>query len=418
MKKNYVKELKGLEWEKCLDKSFKKVIKNVKIDGFRKGAAPKEIYIKKYGIESLYTDAVDVALPIMFDELLNDKDTIVPACTPTINIKSIDGSHLEIEFAIVSMPEVKLGKYKNLDIKKEKATVTKDEIDHELHHLKEQFAELKVTNDKIKNGSIAIIDFEGFKDNVPFDGGKGENYSLTIGSNSFIPGFEEGLIGLESGDQKDLKLSFPNNYHVEDLKGKEVIFKVKINEVKERIIPEINEDFFKDLGMEGIDTIEKLKDEIEKNIKVGKERSIEEEYIVKILDEVIKNAKFEIPEEITIDETERIYEEFSQRLSMQGMNTEDYLKIANTTKEELMKQMKPEAEKRISYRLIVSAVAEKENIEVTQEELNSEIKEMIKKYNITQEELMKNVGDEKAIEYDMKMKKALQIITGIKKEEK
>lgn len=417
MKKSYTKELKGEAWGKCLDKSFKKNSKNANVDGFRKGAVPKDIYIKKYGVESLYMDAVDEALPIMFDELLADKETITPACTPSIDIKNIDEKHLEVEFTVTGMPEVKLGKYKDLGIKKNKVTVSEEEIAHEFEHLKEQFAELKITDEKIENGSIAVIDFEGFMDGKAFDGGKGENYSLTIGSNSFIPGFEEGLIGLSAGEEKKLELSFPENYHVEDLKGKKVTFDVKVKEVKARIIPEINENFFKDLGMEGIDSIDKLKEEIKINIEAGKNRNAEEEYVIKILDEVIKNAKFEIPEEITQDETERIYKEFSERLKMQGMNVEDYLKITNSTKENLMNEMKPEAEKRISYRLVVDAVAEKEKVSISKEELESEIEKMIQKYNISKEELMKNVGDKKAIEYDMKMKKALQIITGIKKED-
>lgn len=417
MKKNYTKELKGKAWEACLEKSFKKNVKNAKVDGFRKGTVTKEIYIKKIGIESLYMDAVDEALPIMFDELLKEKDTIIPACTPTVNVKSIDESHLEIEFIIVSMPEVKLGKYKDLGIKKEKVNVKEEEIEHEIEHLKEQFAELKVTDGKIKNGHIAIIDFEGFKDNVPFEGGKASNYSLTIGSNSFIPGFEEGLIGLVAGDEKELNLKFPENYQAEDLKGKEVTFKVKVNEVKERMIPEVNAEFFKDLGMEGIDSEEKLKNEIKENLKLSKEKEAEEEYIIKTLETAISNAKFELPEEIVADETDRIYKEFASRLSMQGLDIANYLKITNTTEEALKEQMKPEAEKRIGYRLVIDAVAEKEKIKVTEEDVNKEVEKASKKYNITKEEFLKNVGGSEPLEYDLKMKKALEVITGIKKEE-
>ena len=417
MKKNYTRELKGKDWESCLDKSFKKAVKDAKVDGFRKGQVPKDIYIKKFGIESLYMDAVDEALPIMFENLMKESDVIEPACTPSISIKSINEKSVEIDFTIVSMPEVKLGKYKDLGVKKENVKVSDDEINHEIGHIKEQFAELKVTDKKIENGHIAVINFEGFKDGIPFEGGKGENYSLTIGSNSFIPGFEEGLIGLSAGDEKELNLFFPDNYHVEDLKGKEVVFKVKVNEVKERVVPNIDENFFKDLGMEGIDSEDKLKEEIKKNLELSKERNNEEEYIIKTLDLAIKNAKFEIPEEIILDETDRIYNEFSERLYSQGMDADNYLKITNSTKEDLMNQMKPEAEKRISYRLVVNAVAEKEKVEISDSELEKEIEKMTKKFNITKEELLKNVGDEKAILYDMKMKKALQIITGIKKEE-
>ncbi len=416
MKKSYVRELKGDAWEKCLDKSFKKNVKNTKIDGFRKGQAPKEVYIKKYGIESLYIDATDEALSTMFSNLLKEKDVITPACMPSVNIKNIDESHLEVEFTIVSLPEVKLGKYKNLNVKKEKVEVTDHEVEHELEHLKDQFAELKLTDKKIENGFIAIIDFEGFKDNVPFKGGKAENHSLTIGSNSFIPGFEEGLIGLSKGDEKELSLTFPEAYHVEELKGQEVIFKVKVNEVKERIIPEIDAEFFKDLGMEGIDSLDKLKKEIKDNLKVSKERAAEEDYIIKTLETAIKNAKFELPEEIIEDETNKVYEEFTSRLSMQGLDIANYIKVTNTSEEEIKKQMKPEAEKRISYRLVIGAVADKEKIEITKEEIDKEIEAASKKYNITREDLLKNLGSADAIKYDLRMKKALEIITGIKNE--
>ncbi len=420
MKKNYTVKLEGKEWESILDHAFKHVSKEVNVDGFRKGQVPKDIYIKKFGVAHLYDHAIDDALPVMLDKLLEDPEVLRPACTPQVNLKSIDDKSLEVEFTIISMPEVKLGKYKNTDLKinKKEVKVTKEEVNHEIEHLKEQFAELKSTDSKIKEGNIAIIDFEGFKDGVAFEGGKGENHSLTIGSHTFIPGFEEGLVGLKKGDTKDLQLTFPDNYHVEDLKGQKVVFKVKINDVKERIIPELNEEFFKDLGMEGINTKETLEDEIKNNLKINKERQIEEEYILECLDKVMENAKYDIDEEIINDEAERIYQEFSQRLSMQGMDINQYLTITKSTKENLVEQMKPEAKKRVSYRLVVDAVAEKENIKVTKEELAKEITNMIEKYGITKEELIKNVGSEEAIEYDMRMKRALEVITGIKKEDK
>lgn len=417
MKKSYTRELKGKDWELCIDKSFKKNVKNAKVDGFRKGQVTKDLYIKKFGLESLFMDAIDEALPVLFDELLKEKDVVVPACTPSIDIKKIDKEHLEVEFTIVGTPEVKLGKYKDLGVKKDKVNVSKEEVDHEIEHLREQFADLKITDKKIENGHIAVIDFEGFKDNVPFEGGKASNYSLNIGSGSFIPGFEEGLVGMVTGDEKELNLKFPENYQVEELKGKDVMFKVKVNEVKERLLPELNEDFFKDLGMESVDTEEKLRKEIEENLKVSKEREVEEAYIIKTLETAISNAKFELPEEIINDELDRIYKEFGSRLSMQGLDIENYLSVMKTTEEELKKQMRPEAEKRVSYRLVVDEVAKKEKIEITKEEVEKNIEKAIAKYNVTKEELLKSIGGVESLEYDMKMKKALEIITGIKKEE-
>lgn len=417
MKKSYLKKLEGKEWEKCIQKSFKKNTKDLTVDGFRKGSVPYDVYVKKYGVESLYMDALDEAMQVLYKELLDDKDTIIPVCTPTVDVKAIDEKHVEVEYTLVSNPEIKLGKYKDLGIKKEEAKVTKEEVEHELFHLKQDYAELKSSDKKIAEGDVAVIDFEGFKDGKAFEGGKGENYSLTIGSHSFIPGFEESLVGLSKGEEKDLNLTFPENYHVDDLKGKEVVFKVKVNEVKERIVPELNEDFFKDLGMEGIDSEEKLRKELEENIKASKEREIEEKYILETLDAAIKNAKFEVPEEMITDECDRIYEEFSRRLQMQGMDIKEYLKVISKTEEEIKAEFKEEASKRISYRLIVDAVSDEENIKFTDKEIDEEAEKLAKRYGMDKEDLIKNMGGKEMISYDMKMRKALEIITGIKKEE-
>jgi trigger factor len=413
MKKNYTVKLEGKEWTKCLDDAFNKKKKDIKIDGFRKGSVTKELYIKKFGIESLYMDAVDIALPILYDKLLSDKNTITPASSPAVDIKHICEDCLDVEFTIVSAPEVKLGKYTNLKINKDKAEITDHDIDHEIEHLREQFTELKLIeeNDSIKNGHVVQLDFEGLIDNKPFDGGKAENYSLTIGSNTFIPGFEDALIGMKINEKKDIKLKFPENYHAADLKNKDVIFKVKINDIKEKILPEINDDFFKDLGIEGIDTLDKLKVEIKANLEVQKDKTIEDEYTIKCLDEAVKNAKFDIPEEMTNDEIERMIKTFSNQLSMQGMNLDKYLEFTNSKLEDLKGQMKDEANKRISYRLIIDAVAKKENIEVTDKEIDEEIEIMCKNYGMEKEELLKSIGGREVIKYDVQNKKAVKLIT-------
>ena len=242
MKKSYTLKLEGKEWKECLKEAYNKKKKDIKMDGFRKGQVPYDIYVKKTGVESLYMDAVDNAVDTLYAKLLSDKETITPAATPSIDIKNISHDEIEVEFTLVSSPEVKLGKYKKLGIKKAKVEVTDEEIEHELGHLKEQFAEMRTVDDKtkIKEGMIAVIDFEGFKDGEAFKGGKGENYSLEIGSHTFIPGFEEALVGLKKGDKRDVKLTFPENYHSKELKGQPVVFKVEIKEVKERVFPEFN----------------------------------------------------------------------------------------------------------------------------------------------------------------------------------
>lgn len=415
MKKNYVLKLEGKKWEECLDKSFNAKKKTVKVDGFRKGQATKEVYVKKYGIESLYMDAVDFAVDILYADLMEDKETIKPAATPQIDVKNINKDFIEIEFTIVGAPEIKLGKYKDLKIKKDKIEVTEEEIETELNGLKEQFVDLKKleSNAKIKEGNIAIIDFEGFKDNVPFKGGKGENYSLEIGSHTFIPGFEEALVGLKINDKKDIDITFPENYHSEELKGAKVVFKVEIKEIKEKVYPEFNEDFFEDLNIPEVKNLDDLKGYIKEKKSAEKEFTINDEHLFKCLDKILETSEFEIPEEMTNDEVERLIKEFSTKLQMQGMKLEDYLKFCNSDMNALKEQLKDEANKRISYRLLLDEIIKKENIEVSDEELDDQIKITCEKYKMTEEEFLKQ-SPKDLFKYDILMRKAMEIITGEK----
>ena len=232
-------------------------------------------------------------------DLLKDEKTIIPVATPGIDIKNINHDEIEIEFTLVSAPKVELGKHTKLGIKKEEVVVTDSQIEHELHHLQEQFVEVKELDDDavIKEGNVAVIDFEGFKEGKAFKGGKGEDYSLEIGSHTFIPGFEEALVGLKKGDTKDVNVTFPENYHSEELKGKPVVFKVTVKEVKERVLPEFNKEFFEDLNVGGVESLEDLKKYVSENMKASKEKQYEDEYLFKCLDKVVEDSKFEIPEE-------------------------------------------------------------------------------------------------------------------------
>ena len=412
MKKSYTLKLEGKEWKSCLLGAFDKKKKDIKLDGFRKGQVPYDIYVKKAGVETLYMDAIDIAVDVLYAKLLGDKDTITPAATPSIDIKNIDNNHIEIEFTLVSSPEVKLGKYKGLGIKKDEVEVTDEEIEHELGHLKEQFVEVKEKGEKekIKNGDVAVIDFEGFLNGTPFKGGKGENYSLTIGSNTFIPGFEEALIGLKKGDKKDVNVTFPENYHSEDLKGKPVVFKVEIKEVKERVFPEFNKEFFEDLNVGGVEDLDGLKNYIRENKKAEKEQSLEDEYLFKCLDKVVEGSKFEIPEEMTEDEVNRLVKEFSDRLKYQGLKLEDYLKYANSTMDAFKNSLKDEANKRIGYRLVMDAVVKAEKLEVSDEELEKGIEESALKYGMKKEDFAKEIGSKEMFRYDLLMKKAMKVV--------
>ena len=275
-------KIDGDAWKEALDKAFNEKKKDAKVDGFRKGKVPKNIYIKKYGIESLFIPAADLVLQDAYTKAM-EESKLLPVVQPDVNLKDINEDCVEFTFKIVTKPEVNVKKYKGLKITPEKVEVTKEEIEHELSHVLERYTELVTKDGKVENGDIAVIDFEGFKDGVAFEGGKGENYSLEIGSNTFIPGFEDQVIGMKAGDERDINVTFPEDYQAQDLAGAPVVFKVKVNEVKTKEARELDADFFEDLGMEGIDSKEKLEKEIESSIKAQKEMYAENKYVDKIL---------------------------------------------------------------------------------------------------------------------------------------
>ena len=397
------------EWISALDATFKKKNKETKIDGFRKGAAPKDVYLKHFGIESLYMDAVDACISVAYKKVL-DENKLVPVVEPKVDVTGISDSNVIFKFTIVTKPEVTLGEYKNLKVKKEKVTVSDDEIKHEIDHLREHLADVVVKEDgEVAEGDTAVIDFTGFVDGKELDGGKGENFPLEIGSHSFIPGFEEGLVGLKAGEEKTLELKFPENY-IEDLKGKDVTFKVKVNEVKMRVLPDVNEDFFKDLGYDDVKTEAELKEKIKEEIKHQKEHHAEDEFVEKCLEAAAKNMKVDINEEIIEDEVYRMIDEYARQLQMQGMNINDYYKMTGTTEADLHKMMAPEAEKRVKYRYLIEGIAEAEDLKFTEEEIKARADEMAKQFGVSQEELIKAYGSMDIIEYDLRMHKALEIL--------
>lgn len=415
MKNVHVIEMKveGKDWENCLDKAFKKKNKEVKVDGFRKGACPKDIYIKKMGIESLYMDAIDAATEIAYEKAMKDNKELVPVIQPTLDVKKIDEKEVSFEFTFITKPEIKLGEYKNLKIERETPKVTKDEIAAEIETLRSKFAEIKVKDDKekVEEKDTAVINFKGYVDGVELEGGSGENFPLEIGSNTFIPGFETGLIGLKKGDKKTLELTFPEGY-AKDLGGKDVKFDVEIMEIKTRVLPEINEDFFADLGYDKVTNEDELKKEVENVIKDRKTAEIEDAYLEKCLETAAGNMTVELNKEIIDDEVHRMIHQFEEQLRMQGLNLEQYSQFTGVDHEKLHEQMEPEAIKRVKYRYLLEEVAEKEKIDFTEEEADKKATEMAENYGITKEELLEAYGSVEVIKYDMKMREAMEIIRG------
>ena len=411
--KEIVIKVEGEKWQQALDKAFKKANAKAKIDGFRPGKAPKEVFLKHYGIESLFMDASNYAVEDAYNQMIEENKDLQIAAQPVLDIRSIDEKYIEYVFTITTKPEVKLGKYKGLDVKKDAVKVTKKEIEEAIDHMREHYKENIVKTGKVEKGDIAIIDFEGFKDGKAFEGGKGENYSLEIGSNTFIPGFEDQIIGMSAGEEKDINVTFPEDYHAEDLKGAPVVFKVKVNEVKEVKVPELDKEFFEDLGMEGIDTKEALEAQVKENIKTSKDAKAEEKYIEDLLAEIAKNTEIDVPETMVNDETERMVEQFAEHLSMQGISIDQFYKYTNSSKEALKEQYKEEALKRIKYRLILEQVIKAEKIKITDKDVDKEVEELAKKYNMTKEEVKKQYGDNlDYIKYDLEVRKAFEAIKG------
>ncbi len=411
--KEVVIKIEGKDWEDALDKAFKKVSKDKTIAGFRKGKAPKNIYLKHYGIESLFYEASNICIDKAYNKMIEENKNLQIVSQPILDIKSVDEKYIEYVFTLTLKPEVKLGKYKGLSTKKDKVKVTKEEVEHEIKHMRENYKEIVIKDGKIENGDIAVIDFEGFKDGVAFDGGKGENYSLTIGSNTFIPGFEDQLIGHVTGDEVDVNVTFPSDYHVDELKDAPVIFKVKIHEVKQTVLPELDKDFFEDLGMEGIDSKESLEKQVKDNIKTRKEKEAEDKYIDELLKEIADNTEVDVPDTMINDETTHMVDHFKEHIMMQGITIEQFYSLTNSSEDKLKEEYHDEALRRVKNRLIIEKIIEEEKIEVSDEEVDNKLEELAKKYKMTKEEVKKEYDDNlDYISFDLKVRKVFDIIKG------
>ena len=411
MKKDISYKVTGKEWNEAKDKAFNKLNAKHTIDGFRQGKVPRSIFEKKFPGE-IVMEAANNLIDKKYREIILDKD-LKPVVEPKVNIVKLDDECLEVNFTVVSEPKVKLGKYKDLGVKKEAVKVTKEEIKDKIDNLLKNYAELVVKEEgKVESGDVAVIDFEGFKDGVAFDGGKGENYSLEIGSNTFIPGFEDGVKGMKTGESKDIKLTFPKDYGVNDLAGKEVVFKVKVNEIKNKVIPELDKDFFLDLGMDDVTNKEELEAKMKDEIKASKDRDAENKYIDELLSVATSNMECDIDDEIVDAEAKAMYDNFLQNMKMQGISEELYLQYAGTSKEDIINNMKTEALKRIKNSYLLQAIIKEEKISVSEKDTKKEISEMAKKYNMTEEEVLKSMGGMEAMKYDLEVKRAIDIIKG------
>lgn len=410
MEKEILVKFEGEEWQDALNQAFKKANKTAKIDGFRPGKAPKDVFLKKYGIGVLFEEAAEILLEDAYKKVMEDNKDLQIVAQPRVEINSVTEDAIEYKFVLVTKPEVELGKYNGFNIKKEEVTVTDEEVDEALINMRKRYTENVNKEGKVEDGDIAVIDFEGFDNGVPFEGGKGEDYSLKIGSNTFIPGFEEQIIGMSKGEEKDINVTFPEDYHSENLKGKPVVFKVKVKEVQEVKLPELDKDFFEDLGMEGIEDAESLKKQLKENIEARKTQEVENKYIDELLEAAANETKVSIPHIMIHDELDRMLKQYEERLKMQGITLEMFYQFTNSDEKALKDQLHGEAEKNVKYRLMLEAIAEKENIQISDEEASKEAEDLAIKYDMNKDEFLKLFGGLEMVKYDLSMKRAIEIL--------
>jgi trigger factor len=356
----------------ALDKAFKKISTKVNVPGFRKGKVPRSVFEAKFGVESLYQDALDIILPEVYVQAVEETG-IEPVDRPEVDVEQFaKGQVLKFKATVIVKPEVALGEYKGIEVESAEAAISEDEIAEELKRLQQRHAELVVLEEgTAENGDVVIIDFEGFVDGVAFEGGKAEKYSLELGSNSFIPGFEEQVVGLAKEEEKDITVTFPENYQSDELKGKEAVFKIKLHDIKRKNLPELDDEFAKDVSE--FDTLEEYKEDIKTRLQERKENDQKAAKETAVVEKAAANAEVDIPAAMIASELDVMVKEFERRLRSQGMTLDIYYQFSGQNEGNLKEQMKEDAEKRVRNNLVLEAIGAAENITATDEEVDAEL---------------------------------------------
>lgn len=396
----------------ALDKAFKKVAAKVNVPGFRKGKVPRAMFEKRFGVESLYQDALDILLPEAYMEAVQEAG-IEPIDRPEVDVQEMGkGQALKFTAKVQVKPEVTLGDYKGLELPAASTEVTAEDIENELNQLQQRHAELVVVEEgAAQNGDVTVIDFEGFKDGVPFEGGKAEKYSLELGSNSFIPGFEEQIVGMAKGEEKDINVTFPENYHSEELKGQAVTFHIVLHDIKRKNLPGLDDEFAKDVSE--FDTLEEFKQDITKRLQERKEQNAQREKENAVVAKASEAAEVEIPSVMIENEVESMLADFENRLKQQGMNLDMYFQFSGQTKDELKGQMQGDAEKRVRQNLVLEAIAKAEGIEATDEDLNEELEKLASQFQRSVEEIRAILtanGNIESMKGDLVTRKTVQFL--------
>ncbi|MCI2842424.1 trigger factor [Staphylococcus hominis] len=395
---------------KALDQAFKKVVKQINVPGFRKGKVPRPIFEQRFGVEALYQDAVDILLPEAYGEAI-EETKINPVAQPEINVTQIEkGKDFEFEATVTVEPEVKLGDYKGLEIEKQDSELTdqdlQDEIDHSLGHL----ADMVVKEDgAVEEGDTVNIDFDGYVDGEQFEGGQADGYDLEIGSGSFIPGFEDQLVGVKTGEEKDVVVTFPEEYHAEELAGKEATFKTKVNEIKYKEVPELTDEIANELDSDA-NSVDEYKENLRKRLSEQKAQDAENVEKEEAINKATENTTIDIPQAMIDTELDRMVQEFGQRIQQQGLDLQTYFQISGQDESQLREQLKDDAEQRVKTNLTLSAIADEENIKVTDEDIDKELEKMSSQFNISVEDIKQTLGNTDIIKNDVRIQKVIDLL--------
>lgn len=404
-------EASAEDFEKAVEKAYQRSKSKVSVPGFRKGKVPRKIIEQMYGKEIFYEDAANIAIPSAYAAAV-DECTEEIVSQPAIEIVQLEAGKPFIFTAEVALkPDVTLGKYKEVEVDKIDISVTEEEIDTAIDKERERNARTISVDDRaVQDGDMIVLDYEGFVDGETFEGGKDENYPLTIGSNTFIPGFEEQLIGAEIDKKVDVNVTFPEDYHVAELAGKSALFQCTVREIKEKELPDLDDEFASEVSE--FDTLAEYREDVKKNLTLKKEEEAKIEKEGRVVDAIIADAQMDIPEAMLMTQQRQMVDDFAQRIRMQGITIDQYFQFTGLTKEALLEQMKPQAEQQIKSRLVLEAVAKAENLEASEEEYTDEIKKMAETYQMTEEKMTEMIGafEEKAIKEDLRVKKALNFV--------
>jgi trigger factor len=401
-----------------LDAAFKKVVKQLNVPGFRKGKMPRAMFEKRFGVEALFQDALDFIFPEAYMNAITETG-IDPIAQPEDVDFDIEQMGKDKEFTFKATvqvkPEVKLGEYKGLEIEELDTAVTEEDVQKELETLQSRHAELVIKEESpAENGDTVVLDFKGFVDGEAFEGGEAENHSLELGSGQFIPGFEEQLVGVKAGESKDVEVTFPEEYHAAELAGKPAVFKVTVHEIKGKELPELDDEFAKDVDEE-VETLDALKEKIKARLEDSKKHEAEHHLRDTVVEKAAENAEVEVPEVLVETEVNRMLQEFEQRLQMQGMNLQLYFQFSGQDEAALREQMKEDAQKRVKVNLTLEAIANAENLEVTDEDVDTELGRMAEMYNMSVDNIKKALGGTEGIKDDLKLQKAVDFLIANKK---